>query len=192
MAEAKEGVDERSEEHQDGTSRRVRANGNSKAGAKAALDAKLERRPTFSGSPITGTMTVTELVTRWLEQHGEKIAVQTRDNYQRLLENQIKPGIGNLRVAEASTGRIDTFLRGIAAATPSVARGSRTVLSSAFALAVGHDAIPANPVRETDTITRAKGEIHVLDNDWLAELRAILDRPPVVAIPPGGAPGSVT
>jgi integrase len=41
---------------------------------------------------------------------------------------------------------------------------------------VRHDAIPANPVRETDTITRAKGEIHVLDNDGLAELRAILDR----------------
>jgi hypothetical protein len=82
---------------QDGTRRRVRANGNSKTAAKNALDAKLERRPTFTGSPITGTMTVTELATRWLAQHAERITPQTRDKYPRLLKNQIKPGIGNLR-----------------------------------------------------------------------------------------------
>jgi hypothetical protein len=41
---------------------------------------------------------------------------------------------------------------------------------------VRHDAISANPVRETDTVAKTRGEILVLDDAGLAELRAILNR----------------
>jgi integrase len=85
-------------------------------------------------------------------------------------------GIGNLRVAEATPGRIDTFLRAVAKKTPTLARHCRTVLSSAMSLAVRHDAIGVNPVRETGTVMRKKIEVRALTVEQLNDLRAKVDR----------------
>jgi integrase len=104
------------------------------------------------------------------------MAPQAREKHQSLLTNQIKPGIGDLRVSEATTGRVDTFLKAVAKRTPALAHHCRTVLSGALGLAVRHDAIPANPVRETGTVARRKTEVRILSVKELNDLRAMVDR----------------
>jgi integrase len=162
----------------DGTRRRVRATGANKTRARMALEDKLERRPSFADHGIGAGTTVAHLVDLWLDERGASggLAPQTLDRYRTLIENHMKPGIGNLRVGEATTGRIDQFLRQTAKKVPTQARHCRTILSGALAMAARHDAIDANPVRETATIVKKKNEVRALSVEELKELRAAVGR----------------
>jgi transcriptional regulator with XRE-family HTH domain len=82
------------------------------------------------------------------------------------------PGIGNLRVGEATVGRIDQFLTRTAKKVPTQARHCRTILSGALAMAARHDAIAVNPVRETATIAKKKIEVRALSVDEADQLGA--------------------
>ncbi|MDR3106997.1 MAG: hypothetical protein LBU05_02185, partial [Bifidobacteriaceae bacterium] len=114
------------------------------------------------------------LVVLWLDERAASggLAPQTVDRYWTLVENHIKPGIGNLRVVEATIGRIDQFLRPTAKTVPTQARHCRTILGGALAMVARRDAITANPVRETAAIAKKKNEVRALSVEELAGLRA--------------------
>jgi integrase len=162
----------------DGTRRRVRATGANKTRARVALEDKLEKRPSFGDGGVTAATTLAGLAELWLDERAASagLAPQTLDRYRTLIENHIKPGIGNLRVGEATVGRIDQFLRRTAKKTPTQARHCRTILSGALGMAARHDAIAVNPVRETATVAKKKNEVRALSIEELAELRAAVGR----------------
>src|ERR671938_34625 len=86
---------------------------------------------------------VSTLANLWIEEitAEERVTPQTINNYETSLRTSILAALGNLRIREASVGRLDKFLRGIAADRPSAAKGSKVVLGRMFALAVRHGAI---------------------------------------------------
>jgi hypothetical protein len=148
----------------DGSRRRVRATGANKTRARLALEDKLEGRPSFGDGGIGAATTVAQVAELWLDGRAASaaLAAQALDRHRTLVENHIKPGIGNLRVGEATVGRIDQFLRRTAKKVPTQARHCRTILNGALAMAARHDAIAVNPVRETattsGTLVYVKGE----------------------------------
>ena len=160
----------------DGIRRRVRASGRSKTAARTALQNKLDHRVSFLDDEISPTMTVARLVVLWLDEHATsgKLAPQTADKYRRLINNHIIPGVGGLRLIEATTGRIDAWLKTLAKTTAVNARHARSVLSSAFGLAVRHDALTANPVRETASVAKNPVNVRALTLEELSELRQIV------------------
>lgn len=131
----------------DGVTRPVTASGTSKTGADQALKTKLKgRRLTGVASEITPDSTVAELAEAWFATVD---GVQsTRDVYRQALDKRILPTLGRLRLFEATTSRLDSYLNHLSA--PSVARRCKVVLTLMFNLASRYDAVPANPVTATE------------------------------------------
>ncbi|MBM4686076.1 hypothetical protein GS532_20180 [Rhodococcus hoagii] len=82
---------------------------------------------------------------------------------------KILDGLGNLRVREATTQRLDTFVREIA--TRQVAgtgKKAKTILSGMFRIAVRYGAVRANPVREVTDLGPAarSGQSRWIANCW--------------------------
>jgi integrase len=72
---------------------------------------------------------------------------------------------------EATTGRLNRFIKTLAAHTPTQARHCRIILKAALSLAVRHDAITTNPVAGTATVPKRKSEIRALDVEEFSTLR---------------------
>lgn len=154
----------------DGVTRRVSAQGTSRAAADAALKEKLKARTHLGGLELTRDSTIKELSERWLPTLTQSQA--TQDSYRQKVERYIIPGMGAWRLWEATTGRCEAFLRTLQAAAPSMASQSRVVLSLMLGLAVRYDIIEQNPVRE---VMMAAGEkkknVSALTVDEVHELR---------------------
>lgn len=166
----------------DGVTRLVQATGETEAKARNALKASLvDRSRPSGGEAITSESTVAELLDYWLDEiDRSERADSTKAYYRRAVEKAIKPALSEVRLYEATTGRIEAYLKALTA--PSAVRDSRTVLRQAFALAARHDAITHNPVADTSkppsAIRRAKAltvaEVQALRQrvrEWQAEQR---------------------
>ncbi|GAA4755979.1 tyrosine-type recombinase/integrase [Gordonia alkaliphila] len=129
--------------------RLVQATGETEAKAKSELKTALrDRSRPAGGEVITSDSTVAELLDYWLDEVDRSDrSSSTKSYYRRAVEKAIKPGLAEVRLHEATTGRIEVFLKSLAA--PSAVRDSRTVLRQAFALAARHDAVQHNPVSDT-------------------------------------------
>jgi integrase len=103
-----------------------------------------------------------------------RFAPQTVHRYQPSLRTAILPALGNFRIREASVGRLDRFLRGVATDHPSAAKGAKVVLGQMFALAVRHGAIPTNPVRETGRLRTLRRKAVALTDEHLQAVRAAI------------------
>ncbi len=79
--------------------------------------------------------------------------------------------LGQLRLRELTVGGVDRFLKALAPQHPSRARWAKIVLALVFDLAVRHDAVGKNPVRDTAPVPRGRKEIRSLDHAELARLR---------------------
>lgn len=135
----------------DGKSRDVEATDITRPAAVRALKVKLRDRSAPSDDEINRETRVGKLAELWLEEivDEDRLAAQTIDRYTSSLNARILPAFGDLRIREATAGRIDRFLRKLAKSYPASAKGAKVVLSQMFALAVRHEALTANPVRET-------------------------------------------
>ncbi|MFC3243141.1 hypothetical protein ACFOJ6_13170 [Gordonia humi] len=129
----------------DGTTRKVRARGTTGAKAEAALKKKLvDRNHQAGGDTLTLDSTIGDLCALWLQDVDASGRAQaTKDYYRRIVDRTILPGLNEVRLREATTGRIDRFLRAIP--KPSTARDARVALKQAFALAARYDAPPVQP-----------------------------------------------
>lgn len=142
----------------DGATRRVKASAASAQKARNLLEERLANR-SVGKQGITADMTIKQLSEAWLESlevttdKVKGISQKTKDKYSQAVRHDIVPGLGQVRLHEASVGRLDAFLQGLKD-RPSVAFTCRVVLSAMFGLAVRHDAVPVNPVRETKAIVQ--------------------------------------
>lgn len=143
----------------DGHVRDVTAFGRTKTAAERRLLQKLQdRAKTNQSGELTAMHKINHLFDLWERRFEGLIADNKRsptslDTYRRALKNHIRPALGELRIGEATTPRIDTVLTKIKnnAGAPT-AKTCRAIISGAMKLAVRYGAISVNPVREVDTI----------------------------------------
>lgn len=158
----------------DGVTRRVSAQGSSKASADAALKEKLKARTHLGGLELTRDSTIKELSERWLPTLTQSQA--TQDSYRQKVERYIIPGMGAWRLWEATTGRCEAFLRTLQQSAPAMASQSRVVLSLMLGLAVRYDIIEQNPVREVMMAAGEKKNVSALAPEDVHELRLHIER----------------
>jgi hypothetical protein len=145
----------------DGKVRAVTATGTTKTAARAALLTKLQNRAKTNHSPeLTTDHKVNDLLDLWETRFEQRVVDGQRsptslDTYRRALKNHVRPAIGELHIAEATTQRLDTVLSNIKDhAGAATAKSCRAVISGAMKLAVRYGAITVNPIREVDAIQR--------------------------------------
>lgn len=157
----------------DGRTRLIKAYGATGAAAERALVRSMRDRAAPSGTGITDRTRVSQLARVWLEdlEAEERVKPQTLDRYRVLVDNHINPGIGDLRLSEARAGRLDRFLRSVAERHPAQAQSVKQVLGQMFAVAVRHDAVAANPVREVGRLRSAKKAVRALETAQLEDVR---------------------
>ncbi|MFJ7748667.1 tyrosine recombinase XerC [Arthrobacter sp. NPDC097144] len=171
----------------DGVTRTVSANGASKPKAVNALTAKMKTRSHNAGEDIGPETLVSELVDIWFT--GLRQSPGTLDVYKGVLDAHILPRLGANRLREVTTGRVERFIAEVSEPTfvdiiakngrpmrvkkggPSAATLSRTVLGLMFGLAVRHDAVIANPVRDSLRPVAVREEIRALTIEEFGQLR---------------------
>ncbi|WP_280428337.1 site-specific integrase [Nocardia brasiliensis] len=173
----------------DGETRTVQAFGPTSAQAEANLKDKLKDRKPNTGHVITRDTKLAELADLWLKElefedgvtqqtidlYTDEINVST-DKRARKDTIKIKSALGGVRVREATTSRLDRHIKKVAEVGREKARRHRVILSGMMGLAVRHDAIDQNPVREVGKLGRKKGaKPRAADLDTLKALRAQME-----------------
>jgi integrase len=93
-----------------------------------------------------------------------------------VLDNVVLPQVGQLRLREATTGRMEIFIVGLRSKSPSRQRKAKVVLGAMFDLAVRHDALPVNPIRQTGRLHRPKKEVRTLTLEDIAAIRRAVQK----------------
>jgi integrase len=160
----------------DGKTRDVEATDTTGPAAIRALKVKLRDRVTPNDDEITRETHVSTLANLWIEEitAEERVAPQTINNYRTSLRSAILPAMGNLRIREASVGRLDKFLREVAKDRPSAAKNAKVVLGQMFALAVRRGALSTNPVRETGRLRKPRRTVRALEAEHLEGVRSAI------------------
>jgi integrase len=160
----------------DGKTRDVEATGATRSAAERALKAKFRDRVAPNDDEVTRETYVHTLADLWLEEitAEERIRPQTISRYEISVRVSIKPAVGNLRIREASAGRLDKFLRDVAKDRPSAARSAKIALGQMFGLAVRRGALTANPVRDTSRLRNPRRQVTALETDQLELVRAAI------------------
>ncbi|WP_382307368.1 tyrosine-type recombinase/integrase [Herbiconiux sp. UC225_62] len=138
-----------------------------------ALREKL--RESSSDSLLSSTSTVEELAWAWLEERKLKgTPAGTVKTYRNSIVGQIVPGIGSLRLREATTPRLDRFIRERMDRV-GTARTARTVLVQMFALAVRHGAVPKNYAADVISVSAKKKIVTALKVADLHAMRLLFE-----------------
>jgi integrase len=158
----------------DGHTRDVEAWAATGAAAERHLLEMLRERTTPTGEDITRETRISHLAQRWLDEiRGEdRITPQTIDRYETSLRVAILPALGHLRLREATVSRLDRCFKTIAAVHPSKARHAKSTLGQVMAMAVRHDAIPTNPVRDVGRLRKPRRRVKALTTEDLHKVRA--------------------
>lgn len=159
----------------DGITRPVTATAKTSAAAERALKSKLKDRAAPEGELITRTTRLDDLAEfLFAELKGQdSILPQTIDNYRRDWEKDASPKLGQLRIHEATVGRIDKFLKELQdAGYKSKPKKCKAVMSQMFDLAVRHQACAFNPTKSVARLKKQKKEIVTIDLALLGEVRA--------------------
>ncbi len=130
-------------------------------------------------------MTVQELGEYWMRRRLEEarapatgeprsggdggVSMQTLAGYQTALSQFINPRLGGLRLTEARTGVVDEALARVDHAGRTT-RVTRSVLAQMFALAVRHDALTSNPMREVRPSPRRRRAVKALSVEQARDL----------------------
>ena len=151
----------------DGRRRLVKARRPGRREAELALQERLAHRRPLGFRGAEPDMTVQELAEYWLrrrleearpratswEKEGRRgdevgaVSPQTLAGYQTAFSQIINPRLGGLRLTEARAGVVDEALARVDH-TGRTTRVARSVLAQMFAMAVRHDALASNPMRE--------------------------------------------
>lgn len=162
----------------DGVVRPVAKFGKTKSAAERALKDALRDRQRSGGLGITGDMRVCELADEWLARIAKSNkSIGTKQQYRRAVESNVKPALGEVRIAEVRVSVADAALQTILERNGySVAKTARAVMSSMFGLAVRQDAIATNPLRDVEKLTRTetKKKPKALTIAQVNELRTLL------------------
>ncbi|MBE7699234.1 site-specific integrase [Oerskovia sp. Sa1BUA8] len=157
--------------------RKVEAWGKSGAAAERALVLAMTDRATMSGTDLSSSTRLAALGDYWLrtEVDASKRSTNTRQRYRYVVETFIVPGVGGLTVREATVAAMDRYLKRVTDETgAATAKLCKSVLSGMMALAVRHNAAPANPLRDVSRIESADNEVRALSFDEVRALREML------------------
>lgn len=165
----------------DGKRREVRREAATKQAANKALQEALAERPGFSRSGIDRGTRVHVVAEQWLAKIEARVAQgalapNTLRVYQSVWAHHVKAAVGELRVRDATVGRLDDFLLELRARqSASVTQTARTVLSGVLGHAVRAGALAQNPVRDVSRIPGGtEKEPRALTpaerEDWLTKL----------------------
>ena len=161
----------------DGVTRKVEAWGKSGAAAERSLVLAMTDRATMSGTDLSSATRLAALGDYWLrtEVDTSKRSTNTRQRYRYVVETFIVPGVGGLTVREATVAAMDRYLKRVTDETgAATAKLCKSVLSGMMALAVRHNAAPANPLRDVSRIESADNEVRALSFDEVRALREAL------------------
>lgn len=165
----------------DGVTRRYSATGTSAPKAERALKARLAGLAGLGSGGITPESRFSVAAREWMEEI--RAAVEAGDRspttqraYKGILDRHVIPALGELRLRECTTGRIDAVLRAIGgnAGNPT-AKSSRTIISGVLGYAARRDAVTSNATRDTRAIsTKPKKVVRALTPEecgrWLQML----------------------
>lgn len=159
--------------HYDGLTRSVEAWGATGAAAERALLANLKDRATPSCGDLNAETRLSAMSIVWFEEitANGRVAPQTLDIYHDVYDRLIAPGLGGVKLREFTTGRVDRFIKSVAKDRPALARQCKIVLNAMLSMAVRHDAIPSNPVRDVGAIRQPKKDVRALTVDDIQALR---------------------
>jgi integrase len=160
--------------------------GTSKENAKDGLLERIARRPGFSTSTLTSASSVAEAIDMWMAELGRRVAdgnlaINTPRTYRSVIDQHVLPGIGGLRLGEATPPRLDAFIVGMRARHGvAVTKTARTVVNGVMKFAVRQGALPANPMRDVGQIAsgrraqkrRPRSMTQLERDDWLAKMEA--------------------
>jgi integrase len=158
-----------------GKRRQMQRNGRTEAAAERNLIVALKQKFEHSGEGelLTSESTVESLAEKYLEElELKKTVAGTFNTYRTSIRSKIVPGIGALRLREATVPRLDQFIKGMLV-TPSSARTARTVLLQMFALAVRHGAVARNPAADTMPVPAKRNEVKVISLDDIHQMRQL-------------------
>lgn len=156
-----------------GRTKQREAYGASGAKAERNLLRVLHDEVDSAGETISGSTTVVALSKFWLADADliENCTAQTIERYTDSLNRHVLPALGEYALREVTVSRVDRFLRSLAIATPGNAKTARSVLNGMFKLAVRHDAIRSNPVRDVRLPAKPKKPIAALTVEEVGTLR---------------------
>ncbi|GAA4785542.1 site-specific integrase [Actinomycetospora chlora] len=146
----------------DGVTRRLRKHGPSKTAAKGALHELIQQRQrgkTGYGAVLTPASRFRETAELYLAKVDRKREDSTHALYAYHLDRTILPALGALQLRECTVARLDAFLEVLEPRyAASTRRTLRSIVSGVLQIAVLHEALPANPVRELDRIEQPRGQ----------------------------------
>ncbi|MCW2787346.1 MAG: site-specific integrase [Marmoricola sp.] len=150
----------------DGQLRSVEATGPTHKAAERQLKAKLAGRGTYSAGmgELSADTPFPTLVEVWLEDLDleDRIAVSTRELYERDMRTLVMPAFEHFTLREISISKIDRFLKGQAKVSYSRAKHAKVVLNLALGLALRYEAIARNPVLGTARLRRPPSKVMAL------------------------------
>jgi hypothetical protein len=168
----------------DGERRLVERRGRSRAAADRALKIALaDRAPPASGT-LSSTTRVRDLAERWFADVQQEVTDGTKSPntarlYRHYLDRHILPGIGALRLGEATVPRLDEFITAVRDRSgTAAAKACRSALSSMLGQAARHGAIPTNPVRDIGRLPGVRRTVKANSRTlaecqrWIAQLEA--------------------
>lgn len=152
------------------TEKAVRSTG--ERNALANLKAKIDEMKRGSGD-INSETRLKDIAEVWYAgKQTEGLAHRTLERSRSILDNHVIPKIGGLRIREATTARLDLFIRDLTVGIgPASARIVRSVLSGIFTEAQRYDAVVGNPVEATRVPKMEKSEIRALTLDAFLGMR---------------------
>jgi hypothetical protein len=96
----------------DGVVRPITRFGSSRPRAEAALKKALRDRTGPSGGQIDSECRVTKLAQLWLDEVGARdLAPATKELYADVVDRQVDPGLGRLRIKEITVPVTDRFIK---------------------------------------------------------------------------------
>jgi integrase len=160
----------------DGVTRRVQRFGPTKLAAENRLkEALRDRNRVALSGEITGDSRLRVVAEMWFRELEESDrAMRTKITYRDAWRRLVEPAVGELRLSDLRVSTVDRVIREIRQRRGSAsAHHAKVVLSGVLGLAVRHDAIDANPVRELTPARKSKStrEKTVLTEDGLNRLR---------------------
>ena len=160
----------------DGVTRPVERNGASRTAAVAHLRTALrDRQWSAPGGEIAADSVVRAVAAVWLRELDESDrAIRTKVTYRDVWTRHLDGAVGALRLRDLRVSRVDAVLRELRERSgPGTAKHAKVILSGVLGLAVRHDALDANPVRELTPIrTKRKPKPSVLTEESWTGLRA--------------------
>lgn len=160
----------------DGITREVSRTRATKGAARSALTDHLVERTAPAGEDLSSESPVEQALLAWIaDRESADLASNTMRRYREVVTDYVTPGIGGIRLREATVPRLEAFLRATARNTGApTARLCRTVLSGAFSLAVRYGALRQNPMRDVAGVTVTRKDPHALTVDQVKALRTAI------------------